>query len=156
MSFCSGGMCESLAAAASGDWAGVALLLGEGRALLAAGSGSDIPIADESVPKILERWSALDKPGAKLATPDAKPLDRLLEVAGSRVRSDLFDIGLAQYVLSPGVGSSDFDPLVFQRLGRKVMTDKEAGIVNGALPAQQEMGAADRWLAERADRKSVV
>jgi DNA polymerase I len=143
---------ESLAPASApaGDWTGVALLSRDGLSLLAVGAGSDVAIVEEPVTKILERWSALERPGAKLAIADAKPLDRLLEVAGSRVRADLFDVGLAQYVLSPGVGSSDFEPLAFQRLGRKVMTDKEAGVVNGALPAQQDIGSADRWLAERA------
>ncbi len=136
--------------ARAGDWPGIALLTRDGHTLLAVGGGSEVFIAEGQAARIAERWAALDRPGARLAIPDAKPLDRLLEEAGRAVRGDLFDVGLAQYVLSPGVGSSDFEPLVFQRLGRRVTPDKEAGVVNGALPAQQAIESADRWLAERA------
>jgi DNA polymerase-1 len=132
------------------EWAGVALLTRDGHALLAAGGGSNVSIAEGPAAEIRERWTALERAGARLAIPDAKPLDRLLEEAGRSAPSDLFDVGLAQYVLSPGVGSSDFEPLVFQRLGRKAMSDKEAGVVNGVLPAQHAIESADRWLAERA------
>jgi DNA polymerase-1 len=135
---------------AKGEWAGVALLTRDGQALLAAGAGSSVSIAEGPAAEIRERWTALERSGAKLAIPDAKPLDRLLEEAGRSAPSELFDVGLAQYVLSPGVGSSDFEPLVFQRLGRKAMPDKEAGVVNGVLPAQDAIESADRWLAERA------
>ncbi len=141
---------EAFDLARAGDWPGVALLTRDGQALLALGSGSDVAIAEGTADRIAELWDALDRPGARLAIPDAKPLDRLLGERGRAVRGDLFDIGLAQYVLSPGVGSSDFEPLVFQRLGRRVTPDKEAGVVNGALPAQQAIESADRWLAERA------
>jgi DNA polymerase-1 len=135
---------------APGEWAGVALLTRNGHGLLAAGGGSNVSIAEGPAAEIRERWTALERSGAKLAIPDAKPLDRLLQEAGRNVPSDLFDVGLAQYVLSPGVGSSDFEPLVFQRLGRKATSDKEAGVVNGVLPAQHAIETADRWLAERA------
>jgi DNA polymerase-1 len=135
---------------APGEWAGVALLTRDGHALLAAGGGSSVSIAEGPAVEIRERWTALERSGARLAIPDAKPLDRLLEEAGRKAPSDLFDVGLAQYVLSPGVGSSDFEPLVFQRLGRKPTSDKEAGVVNGVLPAQHAIESADRWLAERA------
>ncbi len=132
------------------EWAGVALLARDGHALLAAGSGSRVSIAEGPAAEIRDRWTALERAGARLAIPDAKPLDRLLEEAGHSGPSDLFDVGLAQYVLSPGVGSSDFEPLLFQRLGRKATSDKEAGVVNGVLPAQHAIETADRWLAERA------
>jgi len=135
---------------APGDWAGVALLTRDGQALLAAATGSSVAIAEGPAAEIRERWMALERSGAKLAIPDAKPLDRLLEAAGHSAPSELFDVGLAQYVLSPGVGSSDFEPLVFQRLGRKATPDKDAGVVNGVLPAQDAIESADRWLAERA------
>ena len=135
---------------AKGEWAGVALLTRDGQALLAAGAGSSVAIAEGPANEIRERWTALERSGAKLAIPDAKPLDRLLVEAGRGAPSELFDVGLAQYVLSPGVGSSDFEPLVFQRLGRKATSDKEAGVVNGVLPAQDAIESADRWLAERA------
>jgi len=128
----------------------VALLTRDGQALLAAGAGSSVAIAEGPSAEIRERWIALERSGAKLAIPDAKPLDRLLEAAGRSAPSELFDVALAQYVLSPGVGSSDFEPLVFQRLGRKATPDKEAGVINGVLPAQDAIESADRWLAERA------
>jgi DNA polymerase-1 len=127
---------------ATGDWAGVALLTRDGQALLAAATGSNVAIAEGPAAEIRERWIALERSGAKL--------DRLLEAAGHSAPSELFDVGLAQYVLSPGVGSSDFEPLVFQRLGRKATPDKDAGVVNGVLPAQDAIESADRWLAERA------
>jgi DNA polymerase-1 len=133
----------------AGDWPGAALLTRNGQALLAIGGPGEAEIAEGPSVEIAERWTAIDRPGARVAIPDAKPLDRLLEESGHAVRGELFDIGLAQYVLSPGVGSSDFEPLVFQRLGRRVTPDKEAGVVNGTLPAQQAIESADRWLAER-------
>jgi DNA polymerase I len=135
---------------AAGSWPGVALLTGPARALLAVGSGDAVVIAEDTTDQIAARFAALDRPGTRLAIADAKPLDRLLDESSRAVLADVFDIGLAQYVLSPGLGSSDFEPLVFQRLGRRVTPDKEAGVVNGSLPAQQDLEAADRWLAERA------
>ena len=141
---------EAFDLARAGDWPGVALLTRNGQALLAIGGPSDVAIAEGPAAGIAERWIALDRPGTRVAIPDAKPLDRLLAESGRAVVGDVFDIGLAQYVLSSGVGSSDFEPLVFQRLGRRVTPDKEAGVVNGTLPAQQALEAADRWLAERA------
>ena len=36
-------------------------------------------------------------------------------------------------MLSPGVGSSELEPMVFQRLGQKLTPDREAGVVNGTL-----------------------
>jgi DNA polymerase-1 len=140
---------EAFDLSGAGDWPGLALLTRDGQALLAAGGPSETAIAEGPVARIAERFGVVDRPGQRFAIPDAKPLDRLLEESGKAVRGELFDIGLAQYVLSPGVGSSDFEPLVFQRLGRRVTPDKEAGVVNGTLPAQQAIESADRWLTER-------
>ena len=119
---------------ATGAWAGVALLTRDGQALLAAPPDPTSRSRRGPPRRSGERWIALERSGAKLAIPDAKPLDRLLEAAGRSAPSELFDVGLAQYVLSPGVGSSDFEPLVFQRLGRKATPDKDAGVVNGCCP----------------------
>jgi DNA polymerase-1 len=141
---------EQFDPARQGEWPGVALLSRDGQALLAVGGASDVAIAEGPAAEIAARFAALDRAGARLAIPDAKPLDRLLDETGRAVAGELFDIGLVQYVLSPGVGSSDFEPLVFQRLGRRVTPDKDAGVVNGVLPAQQAIDSADRWLAERA------
>jgi DNA polymerase-1 len=141
---------EQFDPARQGEWPGVALLSRDGQALLAVGGAGDVAIAEGPAAEIAARFAALDRAGARLAIPDAKPLDRLLDETGRAVAGELFDIGLVQYVLSPGVGSSDFEPLVFQRLGRRVTPDKDAGVVNGVLPAQQAIDSADRWLAERA------
>src|SRR4029079_12364073 len=82
----------------------------------------------------------------------AKTLDALLASEGAgAVAADVFDVCLAQYVLSPGVGSSDFAVMAFQRLGQRVTASKEAGIVSCALPEGYAVETADRWLAERAD-----
>ena len=40
--------------------------------------------------------------------------------------------------------------MAFQRLGSRVLTDKEAGIAGGALAESLAVDLADRWLAERA------
>jgi DNA polymerase-1 len=48
------------------------------------------------------------------------------------------------------VGGSEFETLAFQRLGQKVTSDKEAGVVSCALPEGYAIETADRWLAERA------
>jgi DNA polymerase-1 len=81
---------------------------------------------------------------------DAKTLDALLAREGGSVAADVFDVCLAQYVLSPGVGSSDFEVMAFQRLGQRVTANKEAGIVSCALPEGYAVETADRWLGERA------
>ncbi len=129
---------------------GVALLAHDGDLLLAAAGGSTVQIAEGPEEATVARWDAIDRPGAALATADAKPIERLLAKRHRAVRSDLFDVGLAQYVLSPGVGSPEIEPLLFQRLGQKMSPDKDAGVVNGALPKEYAIEAADRWLAERA------
>ena len=129
---------------------GLALLTRDGHALLAVGTGSAVSIVEEPTEQLLARWETIDRPGLRFATPDAKPLDRLLARAGRAVAADLFDVGLAQYVLSSGVGSSEIESLAFQRLGARVVPDKEAGVANGALPSEYSIEAADRWLTERA------
>ncbi|HEY1435026.1 MAG TPA: 5'-3' exonuclease H3TH domain-containing protein, partial [Thermoanaerobaculia bacterium] len=134
----------------AGGRPGVALLTRDGQALLAIGDSREVAIAEGPAAAIAERWATLDRPGTRIAICDAKPLDRLLADSGRVVAADVMDIGLAQYVLSSGVGSAEFEPLVFARLGRRVTPDKEAGVVNATLPAQQAIESADRWLAERA------
>jgi 5'-3' exonuclease len=79
---------------------GVAVLSHDSNVLLAAGSGASVQIAEEPAGQIRARWMTLAQGGAALATHDAKPLDRLLAPAGAG--PDLFDVGLAQYVLSSG------------------------------------------------------
>ncbi|MGE5278592.1 MAG: DNA polymerase I [Acidobacteriota bacterium] len=130
--------------------AGVALLTRDGEALLALSDGTETEIAEEAAARIAARWTALDRPGLPIATPDAKPLDALLAREGSAVRGEVLDVGLAQYVLAPGVASPDIEAIAFLRLGARLLPDKEAGVANGALAAGYEIGSADRWLAERA------
>ncbi|MEP6995805.1 MAG: DNA polymerase I [Acidobacteriota bacterium] len=130
--------------------AGVALLIRGERALLAVSDGAETQIAEEGVSDIAARWANLDRAGAAFAVADAKPLETLLLRAGGAVAGDLFDVCLAQYVLSPGVGSSELEPMAFQRLGHQLLADKEAGVSACALPENYEIANADRWLAERA------
>jgi DNA polymerase I len=137
----------SISAAAT---VGVALLTRDGQALLAVSDGSATEIAEEPAGKIAARWKALDRPDLAIATPDAKPLDALLARAGSPVEGRVFDVGLAQYVLAPGVASSEIDAIAFHRLGSRLLSDKEADVANGTLAASYEIESADRWLAERA------
>ena len=129
---------------------GLALLTRDGHALLAVGTGSEVAIMEEPTEQLLARWEALDRPDLRLATADAKPLDRLLARAGRTAAADVFDVGLAQYVLSSGVGSSDIEPLAFARLGIRIAPDKEAGVDGGELPSEYAIEAADRWLTDRA------
>jgi len=129
---------------------GVALLSHNGQALLALCDGSTTQIAEESMERVAERWSALDRPDLSVAIPDAKPLDALLLRNGRAIRAKVLDVGLVQYVLAPGVASPDVDAIAFHRLGAKLTSDKESGVGNGALAAGYEIGSADRWLAERA------
>jgi DNA polymerase-1 len=130
--------------------AGVALLRRNGHALLAVRSGDKTFIAEEEAGSIAARWKALEAMGASLAMGDAKPLDALLAGFGESVRAELFDVCLAQYVLAPGVASAEIEPMAFQRLGQRLMPDKEAGVSACALPGPYEIANADRWLAERA------
>ena len=74
----------------------------------------------------------------------------MLARAGRYVAGEIFDVCLVQYVLSPGVGGSELETMAFQRLGQKVTSDKEAGVVSCALPEGYAIETADRWLAERA------
>jgi DNA polymerase I len=140
---------ESFVPATAGR-TGVALLNRGGRALLAIYDGTSAQIAEESGPEILCRWNALDGPGRAVAIADAKPLDTFLARSGARAAADVLDICLAHYVLFPGVASSEFEPMAFQRLGQRVLPDKEAGIVCGVLPESFTIDSADRWLSEHA------
>jgi DNA polymerase-1 len=130
---------------------GVALLRAKDQVLLAVSDGQNVEIAEESGPEIAARWRALDRPGRLVTAADAKTLDALLAREGGSVAADVFDVCLAQYVLSPGVGSSDFEVMAFQRLGHRVTANKEAGIVSSCvLPDGYAVETADRWLGERA------
>jgi DNA polymerase-1 len=128
----------------------VALLRAKERVLLAVSDGENVEIAEESAADVAARWRSLDRAGRPVTIADAKPLDALLAREGGTVAADVFDVCLAQYVLSPGVGSSDFEVMVFQRLGQRVTLNKEAGIVACALPEGYAVETADRWLGERA------
>ena len=129
---------------------GVALLTRGDRTLLAISDGTTTHIAEDSAVRVAALWTAIDRKDASFAMADAKPLDALLAKADESVRGDLFDVCLAQYVLSSGVASPELEPMAFQRLGQKLLSDKEAGIVSCALPEAYEIASADRWLAERA------
>jgi DNA polymerase-1 len=129
---------------------GVALLRARDRMLLSVSDGETVEIAEESPSEIAARWRTLDRPGRAVTIADAKPLDALLAREGSTIAADVFDVCLAQYVLSPGAGSSEFEVMAFQRLGHRVTSDKEAGIVSCALPEGYAVETADRWLGERA------
>jgi DNA polymerase-1 len=129
---------------------GIALLRARDRMLLSVSDGETVEIAEESPIEIAARWRTLDRPGRAVTIADAKPLDALLAREGSTIAADVFDVCLAQYVLSPGAGSSEFEVMAFQRLGHRVTSDKEAGIVSCALPEGYAVETADRWLGERA------
>jgi DNA polymerase-1 len=129
---------------------GVALLRAKDQVLLAVSDGENVEIAEEPAAAVVSRWRELDRPGRPVTIADAKPLDALLAREGATVQADVFDVCLAQYVLSPGMGSSDFEVMAFQRLGSRVTPDKEAGIVSCALPEGYAVETADRWLGERA------
>jgi len=129
---------------------GVALLTHRDAALLAVSDGENVQIVEDARGAVAERWTGIDRPGRPIAIADAKPLDTLLERHGRRVAGDLFDVCLAQYILSPGVGSSEFSVMAFQRLGQTVLPDKEAGVVSCGLPEGYAIETADRWLGERA------
>ncbi|MDQ2969746.1 MAG: DNA polymerase I [Acidobacteriota bacterium] len=139
-----------------GKRAGVALLNRGERALLALSDGRSAEIAEEDARAVAALWSQIDRPGASFGMADAKPLDALLARAGRSVEGDVFDICLAQYVLSSGVASPELEPMAFQRLGQKLLSDKEAGVTSCALPEGYEIANADRWLAERAAAAAVL
>jgi DNA polymerase I len=136
--------------------AGVALLNRGERTLLAISNGTATQIAEEDAPRAVRLWTNLDRPGARFAMADAKPLDALLARHGRAVAGDVFDVCLAQYVLSTGVASAEIEPMSFQRLGQKLVADKEVGISSCALPEGYEIANADRWLAERASAAAAL
>jgi len=133
-----------------GEPFGAALLAARDKVLLAVAGAETVEIAEESAEEIRARWGALDRPGRRIWLADAKPVDALLARAGRAIAGEVFDVCLAQYVLSPGVGGSEFETMAFQRLGQKVTADKEAGVVSCSLPEGYAIETADRWLAERA------
>lgn len=135
---------------------GAAFLSHRNGGLLAVSDGATVQIAEEPVDELVSRWQALDRPGLPIAIADAKPLDALLSRAGRAIAGDVFDVCLVQYVLSPGVGSSEFATMVFQRLGQKATADKEAGVAACSLPEGYAIETADRWLAERASGSRVL
>ena len=136
--------------------AGVALLHRGPRALLGVSDGTATEIAEDDEARVVELWSRIDVPGAEFSMADAKPLDALLARHGRAVAGDLFDVCLAQYVLSTGVASPELEPMAFQRLGQRLLADKEAGISSCALPEGSEIANADRWLAERASASAAL
>jgi len=136
--------------------AGVALLNRGERTLLAISDGTATQIAEEDAPRAVELWAKIDRPGARFAMADAKPLDALLMKHGREVQGDVFDVCLAQYVLSTGVARAEIEPMSFQRLGQKLLSDKEVGISSCALPDSYEIANADRWLAERASASAAL
>jgi DNA polymerase-1 len=119
-------------------------------ALLALSDGGSVEISEETWEAAARRWASFDRPGLKIATPDAKPLDALMARAGGKVLGDVFDVGLVQYVLAPGVASPEIEAIAFNRRGLRLLSDKEAGVSAGVLPEGYEIASADRWLAERA------
>jgi len=137
-------------AAVPGEPLGAAMLRARDKVLLAVAGAAGVQVAEETEGEILERWGKLDHPGREIFLADAKPLDAMLARAGRSVAGDVFDVCLAQYVLSPGVGGSEFETMAFQRLGQRVTADKEAGVVSCSLPEGYAIETADRWLAERA------
>src|SRR5439155_8917136 len=129
---------------------GAAMLRARDRVLLAVAGARSVEVADESEDEILRRWVELDRAGREIFLADAKPLDTMLARAGRSVLGEVFDVCLAQYVLSPGVGGSEFETMAFLRLGQRVTADKEAGVVSCSLPEGYAIETAHRWLAERA------
>jgi DNA polymerase-1 len=87
---------------------------------------------------------------------DAKTLDTFLARSGRGVKADLFDVCLAQYVLSSGLASPELEPMAFQRLGQRLLSDKEAGVLACSLPDAYQIANADRWLAERASASALL
>ena len=134
----------------SSERLGVALLTRGTEALLAISDGKSTEIVEEPTERVVERWGALDREGLSIALSDAKPLETLLARHGRTLRAEVFDVCLAQYVLSPGSATSDFEVMAFQRLGQRLTSDKEARVTSCALPDQYAIESADRWLAERA------
>jgi DNA polymerase I len=128
---------------------GAALLTHGGRALLAISDGVRAEIADETEEDIGRRLLGLDGPNRTWAVADAKPLDALLARSGARLTGEVLDAGLLQYVLSPGVASSDFEVMAFQRLQQRVTPDADVAPDGATLPEAYEIAPADRWLAER-------
>ena len=129
---------------------GLSMLVHGGEVLLAVSDGARTEIADEPMSRALERLAGLDRPGATLATPNAKPLEKLLAGSGRPLTADVLDAGLLQYVLAPGITGSDFEVLAFQRLKQRVTPDADIAPDGATLPDGYEITAADRWLAERA------
>jgi DNA polymerase-1 len=129
---------------------GISLLGGGADVLLAVSDGGETQIAEESADRVAARWRSLDRPGLPVAAADAKPLDTLLARQGAAVAADVFDVGLAQYVLACGVASAEIDAIAFARMQARLISDKEAGVAGGALAPGYEIGTADRWLSERA------
>jgi len=136
--------------------AGLSLLTRGDTAILAVHSAGRTAIAEEPAAAIVQRWAGLEASGAELAMGDAKPLHALLARSGQSARREVFDVCLAQYVLAPGVASAEMEPMAFQRLGQKLLADKEAGVAACSLPGPYEIAHADRWLAERAGAAAAL
>ncbi len=136
--------------------AGAALLMRGSEALLAVSSGATTYILEEGAASVAARWREIERGGAAFAMGDAKPLDALLARHGDGAHAEVFDVCLAQYVLAPGVASAEMEPMAFQRLGQRIIPDKEAGVSACALPGPYEIANADRWLAERASAAAAL
>ncbi len=135
---------------------GIALLTRGEDALLALSDGTETEIAEAGAARAAELWSAIDGPGRSFAMADAQSLDPLRARHGRSVTGEIFDICLAQYVLSSGVASPELEPMAFQRLGQKLLSDKDVGVSACGLPASYEIANADRGLAERSTAAAVL
>jgi DNA polymerase-1 len=129
---------------------GLAFLACGDRVLLAESDGKSAEILEAPSSEVQRRWAEWDRSSSRFAVADAKPLDAFRARAGQSVAGDVLDVGLAHYVLFPGIASSDFEPMAFQHLGWKVIPDREAGVDGSSLPSGFAIEPADRWLAERA------
>ena len=90
----------------------------------------------EAVLETLAAWAGSGD--RELVGHDLKEVLRLLPAAGTgelRVAAELFDVMLVSYLIRPAVHGHGFEEMALERLGRRALTEKDAGWEKAGPPA---------------------
>jgi DNA polymerase-1 len=104
---------------------GVFLLPGPGQALFSLSDGKHTVVGSEDSASLRARLVAM-APSATLISADAKGLEAFLIAEGVSEPPAVLDPSIARYVLACGTANPDFAAMVFDLLGQRVASEKEA------------------------------
>ena len=107
--------------------------------------------------RAVERWAALDRPAARSSRwPTRSRSTRCSPAPGAPIAGDVFDVCLAQYVLSTGSRQRRDRAHGIPSPGHEAARGQGGRVSACALPEGYEIANADRWLAERASAAAAA